>query len=72
MPEGTVKRLVPDRGSGFIKSGDEADISFHRSELQGTDFSALQEWQSVEYDIGKGRDGRSQAVMGQDGPGQVM
>ena len=62
MPQGTIKRLVPDRGFGFIKSGEDADIFFHRSELQGTDFTALREGQSVEFEIGKGRDGRSQAV----------
>ena len=62
MPQGTIKRLVPDRGFGFIKSGEDADIFFHRSELQGTDFAALREGQAVEFEIGKGRDGRSQAV----------
>ncbi len=60
--KGCYQTAGPDRGFGFIKSGDEADIFFHRSELQGTDFTARQEGQSVEYDIGKGRDNRSQAV----------
>ncbi len=62
MPKGTIKRLVPDRGFGFITSGESGDVFFHRSELQGTDFAALREGQSVEFEIGKGRDGRSQAV----------
>ncbi len=62
MPKGTIKRLVLDRGFGFITSGEGGDLFFHRSEIQGTDFAALREGQSVEFEIGKGRDGRSQAV----------
>lgn len=62
MAKGTIKRLVPDRGFGFIKPGEDADIFFHSSELQGTEFAALREGQSVEFEIGRGRDGRSQAV----------
>jgi len=51
-----------DRGYGFIKTEQEEDFFFHRNELQGVEFDTLREGQEVEFDMGKGRDGRSQAV----------
>ena len=57
MPNGTIRRLVRDRGFGFIKSGDRQDIFFHRSELQGVAFDSLKEGQSVEFEKGEGPKG---------------
>ena len=62
MPQGTIKRLVSDRGFGFIQPREGADLFFHSTELQGAAFTSLREGQEVEYEIGKGRDGRAQAV----------
>lgn len=56
MPQGTIKKLVTDRGFGFIK-GDQGEIFFHRSEVQGVTFEELQEGQKVEYQIGQGKKG---------------
>jgi CspA family cold shock protein len=56
MPQGTIKKLVADRGFGFIK-GDEGEIFFHRSEVQGVEFESLHEGQKVEYQIGAGKKG---------------
>ena len=53
MPNGTIHRLVRDRGFGFIKSDDGQDFFFHRSELQGVTFDLLKEGQSVEFDKGQ-------------------
>jgi len=50
MPNGTICRLVRDRGFGFIKSDDGQDVFFHRSELHGVIFDSLKEGQSVEFD----------------------
>ena len=61
MPKGTIRRLT-DRGFGFIKTEQGGDIFFHRNELQGVDYNSLVEGQEVEYEVGRGRDGRSQAV----------
>ena len=61
MPSGTIRRLM-DRGFGFIKTEREEDLFFHRNELQGVDFNSLREGQEVEFEVGRGRDGRSQAV----------
>ena len=32
MPQGTIKKLVADRGFGFI-SGDRGDVFFHHSSV---------------------------------------
>ena len=56
MPQGTIKRLVSDRGFGFIK-GDQGELFFHRSEVQGVAFEELHEGQKVEYEIGQGKKG---------------
>ena len=61
MPNGTIRRLM-ERGYGFIKTEQGEDLFFHRNELQGVDYYSLREGQEVEFEVGQGRDGRSQAV----------
>ncbi len=61
MPKGTIRRLM-DRGFGFIKTEDEADLFFHRNDLEGVEFNSLSEGQEVEFEKGQGRDGRPRAV----------
>ena len=51
MPQGTIKKLVADRGFGFIK-GEQGELFFHRSEVQGVAFEELREGQKVEYQVG--------------------
>ena len=48
MPQGTIKKLVSDRGFGFI-AGENGEIFFHHSSVQDTTFEALHEGQAVEY-----------------------
>ena len=62
MAKGTVQRLMKGRGFGFIQTAEGKDLFFHRSELQGVDYNSLREQQEVEFEMGKGRDGRPQAV----------
>ena len=62
MPKGTIRRLITDRGFGFIQTAEGKDLFFHRSELEGVDYSSLREGQEVEYEVGQGRNGRSEAV----------
>ncbi len=62
MAKGTIRRLITDKGFGFIKTEDEKDLFFHRSNLEGVEYSSLREGQEVEYEVGQGRDGRSEAV----------
>jgi len=49
MPGGTIKRLVRDRGFGFIKDDSGQEWFFHRSSVQG-DFEQLSEGQRVSFD----------------------
>ena len=62
MVKGTIRRLIPDRGYGFIKTEDEKDLFFHRNDIEGVEFASLSEGQEVEFEVGQGRDGRPQAV----------
>jgi CspA family cold shock protein len=62
MAKGTVKKLISDKGFGFIKTEEAKELFFHRNDLQGMEFSSLKEGQEVEYETGTGRDGRPQAV----------
>ncbi len=56
MPVGTIKKLLADRGFGFIKT-ERGDLFFHMSTVQELQFEELQEGQSVEYTEGRGPKG---------------
>ena len=56
MPQGTIKKLVSDRGFGFIK-GERDDLFFHSNEVQGGGFDSLREGQTVDYQLGQGKKG---------------
>ncbi len=56
MPQGKIKKLVADRGFGFIE-GDRGELFFHHSEVSGATFEELMEGQKVDYEIGEGRKG---------------
>lgn len=65
MPTGTVKRLVRDRGFGFILPEDKnaEELFFHRSAVTGGSFEALDEGQKVSFDAGNGAKGpRAESV----------
>ncbi len=62
MVKGTIRRLIADRGYGFIKTEDEKDLFFHRNDLEEVDYNSLTEGQQVEFEIGQGRDSRPQAI----------
>jgi cold shock protein len=47
--QGTIKRLVSDRGFGFITQADGTEIFFHRSKVTGS-FDSLSEGQKVSYE----------------------
>lgn len=62
MAKGSIRRLITDRGFGFIMTEEGKDLFFHRNELQGVDYSSLRQGQEVEFEVGEGRNGRPQAV----------
>jgi len=57
MATGTIKKLVRERGFGFIQGQDGAEIFFHRSALDGEGFDTLTQGQSVEFDVQRGDKG---------------
>jgi len=56
MPRGKVKKIIADKGFGFIE-GERGDLFFHHSELQGVAIEELREGQQVEYTVGQGKKG---------------
>ncbi len=50
MAEGTIKKLVGDRGFGFIAQADGTEIFFHRSKVANDAFDTLTEGQRVSYE----------------------
>lgn len=57
MAEGKVKRLMRDRGFGFIAAKDGREIFFHRSELQDIEFDDVKEGDSLEFEVTQGKKG---------------
>ena len=55
--QGTIKRVIRDRGFGFIRAADGQEIFFHRSSLQQLNFDGLSEGESVEFEIERGEKG---------------
>jgi cold shock protein len=68
MATGTVKKLVRERGFGFIQGADGVDLFFHRSALESQGFDALAEGQAVEFDVEKGDKGPRAAHMKASAP----
>lgn len=50
MPNGTIKKLVSDRGFGFIAAEDGTEYFFHRSGTEA-DFDRLQEGERVSFEV---------------------
>lgn len=57
MPQGIIKKLISDRGFGFI-AGESGEIFFHSSSVEGGGFDHLQQGQAVEYEIDTSNDPR--------------
>ena len=51
MHKGKIKKLIKDRGFGFISDTDGRDVFFHRNNLVGIEFESLSEDQVVEFDV---------------------
>ena len=53
MNTGKIKKLVRDRGFGFISDTDGREVFFHQNSLLEVKFDTLNEEQSVSYDVEK-------------------
>ena len=49
--QGTIKRIVREKGFGFILSSDGKEVFFHRTSLQQIAFEDLQEGTPVEFEV---------------------
>ena len=56
MAQGTIKKLITEKGFGFI-AGDSGELFFHHSALIDVTMEELQEGQGVEYEEGRGPKG---------------
>jgi CspA family cold shock protein len=54
---GTIKRLVSEKGFGFIAAGDGNEYFFHQSACTQTAFDELREGQAVTFERGQGQKG---------------
>ena len=54
---GTVKRLVSEKGFGFVAAPDGTEYFFHQSAVGGGGFDQLREGQAVTFKKGQGPKG---------------
>ncbi|REJ69404.1 MAG: cold shock domain-containing protein [Planctomycetota bacterium] len=63
MPQGKIKKLVSEKGFGFIEGDGGEEFFFHHSSVQGVTFEELNEGQVVEFEVGRGPKGpRAESV----------
>ncbi len=70
MARGSIKKIVQDRGFGFIRPEKGPDVFFHCSTVQGGAFESLSEGQEVDYELeeaGKGGKGPRAATVAVSG-----
>jgi len=54
---GTIKKIVSDKGFGFIAAGDGNEYFFHQSACTRVSFDDLREGQAVTFEEGQGPKG---------------
>ena len=64
MPIGTVKWFNATKGYGFIQPNDGSkDVFVHISALERSDIGQLVEGQKVQFDLERGQQGKTSAVI---------
>lgn len=53
MHKGKIKKLIRERGFGFISDTDGREVFFHQSSLIDVKFDGLSEEQEVEFEVEK-------------------
>jgi CspA family cold shock protein len=61
--QGTIVRIVRDRGFGFIRMENGQEIFFHATGMVGYPFDNLQEGQTVTFEISQDTRGRGQRAV---------
>jgi CspA family cold shock protein len=54
---GKIKRIISDKGFGFLAAADGTEYFFHQSACVGVAFDSLREGQDVTFDKGQGPKG---------------
>jgi len=67
MAQGKIKKLVAEKGFGFIETAGQKDVFFHHSTVAEQAFDTLQQGQPVEFQIddeggAKGKGPRAKSV----------
>lgn len=58
MPSGTIKKIVSDRGFGFIAAEDGVEYFFHRSGVDDSvNFDSLRGGEAVSFEIEQSQKG---------------
>jgi len=60
---GKIKKIISDKGFGFI-AADQGDLFFHHSEVKSGTFDQLQEGDLVEFTVGQARRARARQTCG--------
>jgi CspA family cold shock protein len=55
--EGTIRKIIRERGFGFIHAQNGQDVFFHRKSLRQLDFERLTEGLNVEFELEHGQKG---------------
>jgi cold shock protein len=64
MQQGTIKKLVSDKGFGFIAGADRGkDLFFHLSAIKDATFESLYEGQQVQYEAEMGPKGMRASIV---------
>ncbi len=53
MHTGTIKKIIADKGFGFIADTDGNDVFFHKNSLEGIEFNDLVGEEKVQFEIEK-------------------
>jgi len=54
---GTISKVISDKGFGFIQGEDRQEYFMHRSAVRDSVFEQLREGQTVVFDAGRGDKG---------------
>jgi cold shock protein len=57
VAQGTVKFFNAEKGYGFISREQGDDVFVHFSAIQGDGYKSLDEGQTVEFEVGRGKKG---------------
>jgi CspA family cold shock protein len=51
MQTGKIKKIIRERGFGFISANDGREVFVHRTAVEGAGFDSLQEGQEVTFEV---------------------